>query len=440
MCDPKPCEACDPKLGTPTPLDQMRFDYAWKWFEFHAEQRTKMFNYMLIGMGIFATAFVTAVDKKLALEAAVLSSAAVLVALVFAFIDHRNRHLYVVAMDVLIDDEKRLVFAGRTDAAKQPTDFFPDPKGQDKLYGVSGRVAREDLPDDVQQRLRQKEPVQLVPDTYRESLRRHLYGMRRGQHRYWMPFVGFSFATLFLGAATRAWLVYTQAVPFPWVLGEGVVLILIGLGAMRAQIKKPAHAGVWPFGAILVGLAFVGVASKPSLRTPFLSGSAIEIAIGADLNNVLDLHLTQPLPGTPDAPLGTLVSAQFGPFGSEPGKEVVFDCTSGENAAAVANVRKAMSDARDRHQRVAALLVGSVDKTQMKPKAQNQFASDAGLARARVAKVEDCLWPKGGAIEPPEVLRVFSGPAYTPAVKEGASAAAQGRQDDRVVRVLVLGL
>jgi hypothetical protein len=224
------------------------------------------------------------------------------------------------------------------------------------------------------------------------------------------------------------------------VLGEGVVLILIGLGAMRAQIKKPEHAGVWPFGAILVGLAFVGVASKPSLRTPFLSGSAIEIAIGADLNNVLDLHLTQPLPGTPDAPLGTLVSAQFGPFGSEPGNEVVFDCTSGKNAAAVANVRKAMSDARDRHQRVAALLVGSVDKTQMKPRAQNQFASDAGLARARVAKVEDCLWPKGGAIEPPEVLRVFSGPAYTPAVKEGASAAAQGRQDDRVVRVLVLGL
>jgi hypothetical protein len=261
-----------------------------------------------------------------------------------------------------------------------------------------------------------------------------------------MPFVGFSFATLFLAAATRAWLVYFKAVPFWWVFVEGGLLILAGLLGVHLQHKsfkppvKTPNAGIWPIGAILVGLAFVGAAFFPKLSEPFTSGSDIEIAVSADLNNVLDLRLKQLSPSTPDAPLGTLVSAQFGPFDTGPGKEVLFDCTNSENAAAATSVRKAMADARERNQRIAALMVGSVDTTKMKGRAQIQYASEAGLARARVAKVEDCLWPEGGATKPPELLRVFSGPAYTPAVKESASAVEQGKRDDRVVRVLVLGL
>jgi hypothetical protein len=78
------------------------------------------------------------------------------------------------------------------------------------------------------------------------------------------------------------------------------------------------------------------------LSEPFTSGSDIEIAVGADLSNLLDLRLKQPLTGSPNAPLGTLVSARLGPFGSEPGKEVAFDCDSRENAAEVASVRNAM--------------------------------------------------------------------------------------------------
>lgn len=65
----------------PSELQKLRFDYAWKWFNFHAEQRTKMFNFMLIGLGIFASAIVAAIDKKLPLVAMVLSIAGVVVAL-----------------------------------------------------------------------------------------------------------------------------------------------------------------------------------------------------------------------------------------------------------------------------------------------------------------------------------------------------------------------
>src|SRR2546426_8592306 len=90
-------------LPEPSELQEVRFDYAWKWFNFHADQRTKMFNFMLIGFGIFATAIVSAIEKKLLLDAMVLSGAAVLLAITFGLLDRRNRQLYVVAMDVLID-------------------------------------------------------------------------------------------------------------------------------------------------------------------------------------------------------------------------------------------------------------------------------------------------------------------------------------------------
>jgi len=114
MDDPIACELRTQMPITPTGLELMRFDYAWKWFNFHAEQRTKMFNYMLIGMGIFATALVTAIDKRLSLVATVLSSAAAVVALVFCLIDRRNRELYIAAMDVLIDMEKTVLFCDTT--------------------------------------------------------------------------------------------------------------------------------------------------------------------------------------------------------------------------------------------------------------------------------------------------------------------------------------
>ncbi len=44
-------------LGEPDlELDKLRLDYAWKWFAFHADQRTKMFNYFILAIGIVATA------------------------------------------------------------------------------------------------------------------------------------------------------------------------------------------------------------------------------------------------------------------------------------------------------------------------------------------------------------------------------------------------
>lgn len=95
-------------------VELLRFDYAWKWFAFHADQRTKMFNFMLVGLGIFATGVAAAIEKHLRLEAAVLAFAATLIAIGFRLLDRRNRTLYQVALDDLIRFEQQRLFAGET--------------------------------------------------------------------------------------------------------------------------------------------------------------------------------------------------------------------------------------------------------------------------------------------------------------------------------------
>jgi len=62
------------------------------------------------------------------------------------------------------------------------------------------------------------------------------------------------------------------------------------------------------------------------------------------------------------------------------------------------------------------------------------------LARARVSAVEACLWPAGANTMPTDVLRVISGPAYTPPNQEAASSVQPSMESDRSVRVMLVGL
>jgi hypothetical protein len=433
MGDPKPCEACNSIQSSPTRLEEMRFEYAWKWFDFHAEQRTKMFNYMLIGMGIFATAFVTAVDKKLELEAAILSSAAVVIALVFCFIDHRNRQLYIVAMDVLIHLEKNVVFADR------PGNLFLNHRGEEKRYGISSRVAWEDMSPDERQRLAAEPPQPDPPRSYVGSLKHQIAGMKQGQHRYWMPFVALSFATLFLGAATRSWLTYLNAVPQLPVATEGVALFLIGAVYARSRWVTSKKSDVWPVASMFLGSCLALIAAlNHSVRDRLVPSTGFDVSVGADLNNLLDLRIRQPLTNALDGQLGTIVSAQLGPF--ETGSAVL-DCKSAIHSRAINDIQEGLTAAVNRKQRVAVVLVGSTDRTPLSPSLRQQYGSDAGLARARVSAVESCLWPKGAEnTKPTDVLRVITGPSYTPQKQEAASAAQGSMEADRSVRVMLVGL
>jgi hypothetical protein len=82
------------RRNEPSELDKLRFDYAWKWFSFHAEQRTKMFNFMLVGLGALATVVVTAINDHLVLVARFACGLGFVIALVFWRLDGRNRTLY----------------------------------------------------------------------------------------------------------------------------------------------------------------------------------------------------------------------------------------------------------------------------------------------------------------------------------------------------------
>ncbi len=84
------------RKSEPSELDQLRFDYAWKWFNFHAEQRTKMFNFMIVGLGALAAAVVTAINDHLVPVVRCACVLGIVLALVFLLLDGRNRRLYAL--------------------------------------------------------------------------------------------------------------------------------------------------------------------------------------------------------------------------------------------------------------------------------------------------------------------------------------------------------
>jgi Flp pilus assembly protein TadB len=98
-----PSPPCDPELE----LRKLQFDYAWKWFSYHADQRVKMFNFMLVALGIFAAAIVSAITYHMAHRAtAILCFVAGILALVFGFLDMRNRNLVLLGEEVLMALER----------------------------------------------------------------------------------------------------------------------------------------------------------------------------------------------------------------------------------------------------------------------------------------------------------------------------------------------
>ena len=322
-----------------TTEDDPRLEYAWKWFNFHAEQRTKMFNYMLVGLGILATAIATMVQKGLALEASVLSTAGVLLCIAFWFMDYRNRYLYSLAQGVLLQIETTQLFPGD---------------------GESGIVKE----------LSQREGS---PKPWRT-------GIAGGQHRFWMPLVIIVFAVLF-----------------------GLAIAL----------------------AIYMG-------SSPDLQTT--PDKAVFI-------NEAFLPRNGDGTGDPSKENMTLFeTARFGGFGEGIDS---FDCKTPSNAAPVETINNAIKHAQAQRLQPILFLLGGTDRAALSPALRSRFESNSGLARARITAVERCLTLGGepnGATET-VVLRLVSGPSYTPRSSRAKDAAANVRQaQDREVQAFVIGM
>lgn len=417
-------------------LDKLRFDYAWKWFSFHADQRTKMFNFMLIGLGVFATGVVSAIDKHWRLEAAVLAVAASMIAYGFRLLDRRNKQLYEVALRVLIDLERGKLF----------------PNGPGIASG---------------------------PEHNRKDL---LSEIREGRHRYLMPLVTWIFVLLFAAGAmwslTEWWRVGNRDDRATASAGccQPIVVLPPGPGASAAIGDARVMAGslgdtvaIYGTGrfeghqwwlllagfAVLAGgvAAFVtgrriaggvGVAvgvvvsAMSTISLPLKAEFHFDPKIDAKLAEQIDLRVDRLLEITRRAQPSVLASARFAGFGE--GIER-FDCLDAANRDAISSVNEGITKGWERGQQLLVLLVGSTDRLPLSPALRRRFESNAGLARARVAEVERCLDLKvTGERRAPEIIRLVTGPAYTPVDRANDDEDRKQMANDREVQAFVIGM
>ena len=156
----------------PSELAKLRFDYAWKWFSFHADQRIKMFNYMLVVFGIFAAGVVNALDKHLPNPVVSgLCFSAGFLALIFTRLDARNQDLVWLGEDVLVELERETIFGA--DAT------IKGHKGDNKDKNISFGI--------------------LLPQANAQTHWK-IYDAWRGKHRVLLRWIGYLIAILFFAS------------------------------------------------------------------------------------------------------------------------------------------------------------------------------------------------------------------------------------------------
>jgi hypothetical protein len=112
------------ELGAPVPIDPAhasqiehqwklytaRFEYAWRYFDFHAKQRTTMFNFFVVFSGFVVTALVSLFQKGDDGLLLIASGFGTVITLFFVFLERRNEELVHIAEDVLRALEKDVLF------------------------------------------------------------------------------------------------------------------------------------------------------------------------------------------------------------------------------------------------------------------------------------------------------------------------------------------
>ena len=102
-------ETSDDKL---IELLELRLDYAWKWFDFHARQRTTIFNFFLLTVGLIANAIVQLLVNGQFMAAGLLSTSGLFISVVYFGLDIRNSELVHWGEDILCLLERRHLFPG----------------------------------------------------------------------------------------------------------------------------------------------------------------------------------------------------------------------------------------------------------------------------------------------------------------------------------------
>jgi len=91
-------------------LYNARFEYAWKYFDFHAAQRTTMFNFFIIFSGVFINACVKLLENKFYTFLGIASFIGIVITFMFICLERRNEELVHIAEDILRILEKEVLF------------------------------------------------------------------------------------------------------------------------------------------------------------------------------------------------------------------------------------------------------------------------------------------------------------------------------------------
>ena len=104
----------DPNDRNGIEFEKLRFEYAWRHFDFHAKQRTQMFHFFLISVTFLAGAYgALGSSQAQAINqlAPPIAIAGLIVSLIFMGLDFRNVQLYRRSQRYLIALEKQVLFA-----------------------------------------------------------------------------------------------------------------------------------------------------------------------------------------------------------------------------------------------------------------------------------------------------------------------------------------
>jgi hypothetical protein len=88
-----------------------RHDYGWAWFDFHAKQRTTIFNYFLLALALVVNAYATLMRSGPYYMASTVALAGAMAAFAFLCLEVRNRQLVRWGEEVLQESERDFVFS-----------------------------------------------------------------------------------------------------------------------------------------------------------------------------------------------------------------------------------------------------------------------------------------------------------------------------------------
>jgi hypothetical protein len=154
-------------------LFESRLDYAWKYFDFHAKQRTTMFNFFLLFTGLVINGYIQLQKGKFFLLSIIVALAGASISIIFIFLDRRNEELVHIAEDVLESLEKDVMFPEYRRVVNYPN--------RRNIFGKI-KACRKERPLGIL--LRQtKDKDEVGPSAY--------------AHGYWLPVIQYIIAATF---------------------------------------------------------------------------------------------------------------------------------------------------------------------------------------------------------------------------------------------------